>query len=139
MNIDFFNWILGCVHSTSFAVLINGVPSKNFGASMGLRKECSISPFIFLLIVEGLSKLMSHARCQGEINGLKTSLAKILSHLLFIDDILMFGVDVKISESQAHFGPFLPSHWNGNKLDEFLCSLFLMFIVSSPRRIYLPS
>lgn len=51
MNLSTVNWIWGCVKSASFAVLINGSPSKIFGASRGLRQGCPLSPFLFLLII----------------------------------------------------------------------------------------
>jgi hypothetical protein len=83
---------LGCIQSASFAVLINGSPSKNFfGASRGLRKGCPISLFLFLLIIKVLRKIMTHARSQGELKVLKISPSEVLSHLLFIDDVLLFG------------------------------------------------
>ena len=33
MNVDFINWIMGCIQSTSFVVLINGAPLEFFHPS----------------------------------------------------------------------------------------------------------
>jgi hypothetical protein len=62
-----------------------------FGASRGIRQGCPLSLFFFILIVEVLSKLVTHARIQGLLKGLKVSPSKVISHLLFIDDTLLFG------------------------------------------------
>lgn len=37
LNLEVVNWIMGCVTSTNFAMLINGSPSQFFKASCGLR------------------------------------------------------------------------------------------------------
>ena len=61
------NWILGCLTSATFAVLINGTPSKFFSATRGIRQGCPLSPLLFILVIEGLSLLISDARNHGLI------------------------------------------------------------------------
>jgi hypothetical protein len=43
MNLHSVNWIMGCLNSVFFAVLINGSPFGVFAASRGLRQGCSLS------------------------------------------------------------------------------------------------
>ena len=47
MPVEMVEWVLGCVQSTSFAVLINGSPSNFFRPTRGLRQGCPMSPFCF--------------------------------------------------------------------------------------------
>jgi hypothetical protein len=83
------NWIMSCVTSATFAVLINGEPSNFFHSGRGLRQGCPLSPLLFILVMEGLSLLLKKSQAEGRITGIKVSrLVKIL-HLLFVDDVLI--------------------------------------------------
>lgn len=89
-DIGFIRWIMGCVSTASFAVLINGVASSFFKAERGLRQGCPLSPLIFLLVVEGLSRFVKEAVRRGDLTGLILAKGIYLTHLLFVDDILLF-------------------------------------------------
>ena len=45
----------------------------------------------FLLILEDLSLLIKKAKKDGLLKGIVLSLAIALTHLLFVDDIVLFG------------------------------------------------
>jgi hypothetical protein len=49
------NWIMACVTSTNYAILINGEPTNFFKSFRGLRQGCLMSPLLFILAMEGLS------------------------------------------------------------------------------------
>jgi hypothetical protein len=87
LNINTVNWIMGCLQSTSFAVLINGSPSHFFKASRGLRQGCPLSPFLFLIIAEALRRLIKEAINNDRLRGIMVSETEMVSHLLFIDDV----------------------------------------------------
>lgn len=89
-NIGFIRWIMGCVTSTTFVVLINGAPSPFFKAERGLRQGCSLSPLLFLLVAEGLSKFLIEAVRRRELSELKLAPGLNLTHMSFVDDILLF-------------------------------------------------
>jgi hypothetical protein len=50
-----------------------------------------MSPFLFLLMVEGLNRMVSRAKQEGIVKGIKIGNSISLSHLLFVDDVILFG------------------------------------------------
>jgi hypothetical protein len=77
--------------SANFVVLINGETSQMFQSGRGLRQGCPLSPFLFILIMEGLILLLKKGKGEGKLSGVKVSrLVKIL-HLFFVDDVLIIS------------------------------------------------
>jgi hypothetical protein len=89
-EVPFINGVMSCITTSSFTVLIDGLTSTFFHAKKGLRKCFPLSPFLFLLVVEGLSGAMEDANERGEFHGISISLTLNLTHLLFVDDVLLF-------------------------------------------------
>ena len=85
------NWIMACITSVNFAVLVNGTPSPFFTASRGIRQGYPLSPLLFILVIEGFSLLIRDARNNGLIRGIQISPSLALSHLLFVDDVILMG------------------------------------------------
>ncbi|KAK3188760.1 hypothetical protein Dsin_028321 [Dipteronia sinensis] len=52
------HWMRACVTSPTLLVLVNRSPTKQFGIERGLRQGDPISPFLFNIVVEGLSSLL---------------------------------------------------------------------------------
>ena len=77
-----------------FFVLVNGSPTGFFGNSRGLHQGDPLSPLLFLLVMEVLSKLFQKTEEAGLIRGflageLGGSEVR-LSHLLFANDTIVF-------------------------------------------------
>ena len=77
------------VKTVSYSILVNGEPKGMIKPTQGLRQGDPLSPFLFLLCIEGLHDLISQAARQGELHGY--SLCKKgpkLTYLFFADDSL---------------------------------------------------
>ena len=67
------------------------LPHNFFSASCGIRQGCHLSPLLFILVIEGLSLLIADARAHGLIKGIQISTSLALTHLLFVDDVILLG------------------------------------------------
>ena len=90
-------WIFCCISTVRMALLVNGTPTDFFSTFRGLRQGDPLSPYLFVLIMEALSSLISRAVKNGFIRGFKATGRRgegvSVSHLLFVDDTLLFCED----------------------------------------------
>jgi len=49
---------MSCITDVPYSVLINGSASPFFPAKRGFRQGCPLSPLLFLLIMEDLSRII---------------------------------------------------------------------------------
>ena len=90
ISFDMVKWMMSCVTTANFIVLINGTPSETFRVTRGIRQGFPLSPYLFLLIIEGLSLLIAQAKTDRKIIGLKVMGSIYLTHILFVDDVILF-------------------------------------------------
>jgi hypothetical protein len=87
-------WIEVCISSVQFSVLVNGSPEGYFTSSRGLCQGDPLSPLLFLLVMEVLSRMLKKVESQGLIQGFSAggnaNSGLRISHLLYADDTILF-------------------------------------------------
>ncbi|GLJ39562.1 hypothetical protein SUGI_0808320 [Cryptomeria japonica] len=120
-------WVFSCISSTSFAVLVNGVPTDFFNASKGLCQGDPLSPFLFLMLAEVLSRSVQDRVSKGDIKGLQVSGGiSNITHLQFVDDTLLLG---EATAKEAHaFKKILVQYEkvSGQKVNETKSQIFFL-------------
>ena len=62
-------WVMGCVTTPFSFILINGKPYGNINPSSSIHQGDPLSPYLFLLCVEGLTSLLTKVEHDGRIHG----------------------------------------------------------------------
>ncbi|GKD20760.1 putative RNA-directed DNA polymerase, eukaryota, reverse transcriptase zinc-binding domain protein [Tanacetum coccineum] len=107
------SWIRVCLSSSRASVLVNGSPISEFSVKRGLRQGDHLSPFLFILVIEGLHSALSIVVSSGLIRGVKFSSPKVfISHLFYADDVI------------------ITSEWNANDLDNIIRVLQVFYLAS---------
>ncbi|WZY89335.1 hypothetical protein YC2023_046070 [Brassica napus] len=86
-------WIMACISTVTYSVLINGAPEGLITPKRGLRQGDPLSPYLFILCAEVLSHLCNKAMRDRSLLGVKIAIqAPAVNHLLFADDSLFFSL-----------------------------------------------
>ncbi|GKD48581.1 putative RNA-directed DNA polymerase, eukaryota, reverse transcriptase zinc-binding domain protein [Tanacetum coccineum] len=84
-------WIRWCLHNGRSFVLINRYPTDEFELFRGLRQGDPMSPFLFILAMEGLHALTRKAEVLGLFKGAFIGRDNMcISHLMYMDDVILF-------------------------------------------------
>ncbi|XP_071704175.1 uncharacterized protein [Rutidosis leptorrhynchoides] len=91
-GLKWIGFIRACLSSSSISVLINGSPTKEFSPKRGIRQGDPISPFLYIIVAEGLNILVKRALANGHLQGLNIEHDNlIITHLQYADDTIFFG------------------------------------------------
>ena len=83
---------MACMSSVTFEVLVNGGKSDQFKPSRGLRQGNPLSPYLFILGREVLSRRLDRELAAGNISGAKTSVrSPALTHVMYANNIVLFS------------------------------------------------
>lgn len=88
---QWIKWMMMCITTVSYEFCFNGSSIGPIQPTRGLRQGDPLSPYLFLLCVEGLSNSLSNAANEGLIHGAQIcSAAPVVTYLLFADDSFLF-------------------------------------------------
>ncbi|MCI04126.1 RNA-directed DNA polymerase (Reverse transcriptase), partial [Trifolium medium] len=84
-------WMMMCVSSVNYSVLMNYDKAGPIYPGRGLRQGDPLSPYLFIIVAEGLTTLINQAIGRGDMHGVKICRgAPMVSHLLFANDCFLF-------------------------------------------------
>lgn len=85
------SWIKVLFDSSRISVLVNGTPTDEFSPLRGLRQGDPLSPLIFNLMGEVLSKMLATTNVKKIFSGIALpNLEGELTHLQYADDVILF-------------------------------------------------
>lgn len=88
---QFVQWVKSCVTGPMFSIAINGQLEGYFPGKRGLRQGDPLSPYLFLLVMEGFSALFQYKMDQNGFVFHPKCEALQISHLIFADDLFVLS------------------------------------------------
>ncbi|XP_062075579.1 secreted RxLR effector protein 78-like [Humulus lupulus] len=88
--VRFIKWIMTCLENTSYYLLLNGRVQGKFKGEKGLRQGDPLSPLLFVLIMEYLTRRLQLAALDTSFRYHPMCKSLNLLSLCFADDSLLF-------------------------------------------------
>ncbi|XP_047267599.1 uncharacterized protein LOC124898027 [Capsicum annuum] len=87
-----------CISTVRFSIFINGAPDVSFLAQRGLRQGDLLSPFLFIIVMEGLNNMIKMGRENECLRGFEVATSPTsnstgnmeVTHLQYADNMLIF-------------------------------------------------
>lgn len=86
----FIRWVMECLTTFSYSICINGWPSEPFYAKWGLRQWDPMSPFLFVLAMDYLSRMLKKLMANPNFKFHPRCVKMKVIQLGFTDDFLLF-------------------------------------------------
>nr|GEW84467.1 hypothetical protein [Tanacetum cinerariifolium] len=87
-------WIQRCLNSSMGSILVNGNPTSKFKFHKRLKQGDPLSPFLFILVMEGLHLSFNNILNARLFKGIRIDDSLSLSHLFYADDAIFIGVNL---------------------------------------------
>lgn len=86
-----FKWISFCIKTVRFSILVSGEPVGFFPSKRGHRQGDPLSPFLFILDMEGFTRKMIITIHNNFLKGFRIGEGGLeICHLLCVDDTIIF-------------------------------------------------
>ena len=94
----FIYWISCTFESGRISIQINGASCDYFGCFLGVRQGDPLSPLLFVLVEDILSKYLTSLSEQGKLHPISSPRSvKAPTHFLFANDVLLFSLLFRLS------------------------------------------
>lgn len=121
----FIQWIMACISSPSYSVIVNGRPNGFFLGMKGLRQVDPLSPYLFIMCTDILSRFLDAVAIVGTFAYHPKCSSLALTHLIFTDDLIIFTEETE--QSLNGIKSVLDSFfcWSGLRVSFEKCEAFL--------------
>ncbi|KAM0041794.1 putative RNA-directed DNA polymerase [Helianthus debilis subsp. tardiflorus] len=86
------SWVSSILISGKASILVNGSPTKEFKFQRGVKQGDPLSPYLFLIAIEGLNAMIKKAIKINVFKGISLpNQGPIVSHVLYADDAIFIG------------------------------------------------
>ncbi|KAJ4811131.1 RNA-directed DNA polymerase (reverse transcriptase)-related family protein [Rhynchospora pubera] len=88
----FIQLLISSYKRAKVTIMINGNGDGFLEPTQGLRQGCPMSPYVFIIALEVLSRMLHMARNRGDLKGVKVaSSSPIFTHAIYADDLVLMG------------------------------------------------
>jgi hypothetical protein len=110
---QYIGWIRECFSTRRFSIALNGTLVGYFESQKGLRQWDPISPYLYVLVMEVLARLIEEAAESGNEFQYHPRCAGVkLNHLCFADDALLFSKVSLQSIEKVNLASFTRLFWS---------------------------
>ena len=81
---------MACITTPTFSININGDDCASFKWGRGLRQGDPLSPLLFVLVMEYLTRLYNQTGTQARFKFHPSCKGNKLNHMIFPDDLIVF-------------------------------------------------